>query len=256
MKNAIEIANFYYQNLFDNFSMTLEKNHFFVFSGPNNCGKTTLLRILSREIITSSDIKILGYDINHYPIDVYARMVGCIIPGEIVPKEVNIEEELYMSNSSIEEILYLVKGLKIKKILRKKIKELSSKDFLLYQIATTLARKPKILLMDSIRAYFNDKEVMDILSFIKEYQRENEITVFYIAGDLQESLLADTLFIMNERRIVLKGEPLEVLEKDNVLNKIGLRLPFMVDLSVKLRDYDLIKEIELDKVRMVDTLWK
>ena len=49
---------------------------------------------------------------------------------------------------------------------------------------------------------------------------------------------------------------MEVLEKDNILNKLGLRLPFMVDLSVKLKDYDLIKDIELNKNRMVDILWK
>ena len=30
----------------------------------------------------------------------------------------------------------------------------------------------------------------------------------------------------------------------------------MIDLSVKLRDYGLIKEIELNKNRMVENLWK
>ena len=40
-----------------------------------------------------------------------------------------------------------------------------------------------------------------------------------------------------------------------VLNKSGIRLPFMVDLSVKLRDYDLIDDVELDMDRMIDTLW-
>jgi hypothetical protein len=29
----------------------------------------------------------------------------------------------------------------------------------------------------------------------------------------------------------------------------------MIDLSVKLKDYDLLDEIELDKNRMVDKLW-
>ena len=47
-----------------------------------------------------------------------------------------------------------------------------------------------------------------------------------------------------------------MLQKDNVLNKVGLNLPFMMDLSVKLRDYDLIKNVELDMDRMVGTLWK
>ena len=51
-------------------------------------------------------------------------------------------------------------------------------------------------------------------------------------------------------------EPLKVLEKDNIINKVDLDLPFMIDLSSKLRDYDLIKEIELDKESLINKLWK
>ena len=56
--------------------------------------------------------------------------------------------------------------------------------------------------------------------------------------------------------IILEGEPLEVLQRDNIINKAGLEVPFMIDLSVKLRDYDLVSSIELDQDRMVDILWK
>ena len=48
----------------------------------------------------------------------------------------------------------------------------------------------------------------------------------------------------------------EIIEKDNIMNKAGLNLPFMIDLSVKLRDYELVNCIEQDKDRMVDLLWK
>ena len=43
---------------------------------------------------------------------------------------------------------------------------------------------------------------------------------------------------------------------DNIINKIGLNIPFMIDLSVKLRDYDLITDIETDYDRMIEALWK
>ncbi len=60
---------------------------------------------------------------------------------------------------------------------------------------------------------------------------------------------------MDKGKIVLEDEPLNIIIKDNVLNKIGLKLPFMVDLSVKLQDYNLIDDLELDVDRMVDRLW-
>ena len=64
------------------------------------------------------------------------------------------------------------------------------------------------------------------------------------------------MYILDEGKVALEGIPLEVLEKDNIINKIGLNIPFMIDLSVKLRDYDLIEDIELDKNRMIEKLWK
>ena len=54
----------------------------------------------------------------------------------------------------------------------------------------------------------------------------------------------------------MEGVSKEILIRDNILNKIGLKVPFMYDLSVKLMDYNLLGDIELDKDRMVDQLWK
>ena len=69
-------------------------------------------------------------------------------------------------------------------------------------------------------------------------------------------LISYYLYIIGNKKIILEGKPLEVLEKDNILNKVGLNIPFMADLSVKLKDYDLIDSIILDKDRMVNILWK
>ena len=256
MRNAIEIANFYYQNLFENFSLCIQENSFSVLSGPNNCGKTTLIRVLNREIITESDIHILGDFINTYEIDTYSKMVGCVIPLEYIPKENNLEEELNRININSKDKRWILKSLRITRMTRKKINDLSLKEQVLFHLAVVLAKKPRILLVDTISSYFTKNEVFQIVSFLKEYQEKEKITVLYIARDLEESLIADTLHIMSDRKICLEGSPLEVLEKDNIINKIGLRIPFMIDLSVKLKDYEVIEELYLEKDRMVNKLWK
>ena len=76
-----------------------------------------------------------------------------------------------------------------------------------------------------------------------------------ITSQLECNLLSNYTYIISNGEVVIEGYPMEVLEKDNIINKAGLNLPFMMDLSVKLRDYDLIKQIELDMDRLVDTLW-
>ena len=102
----------------------------------------------------------------------------------------------------------------------------------------------------------SSKEVKELNNVLKEYIKEYKTTIVITTIDLNNTIDADYLIIMNENKIVLEDEPLKVLEKDNVINKVSLDLPFMIDLSSKLRDYDLIKEIELDKERLINKLWK
>ena len=99
------------------------------------------------------------------------------------------------------------------------------------------------------------ESIKNFLAEIKEIKEEYGITVIMITSNLSTALMSDYMYVIDNSKIIIEGNPYNVLEKDNVLNKAGLNLPFMMDLSVKLRDYDLIKTTELDMDRMVDTLW-
>ncbi len=234
MTKIIEINNFSDDNLFENLNINVEKNKFTTISGANSCGKTTLIRILNREIITENNILLNNKNINEYTISDYTNLVQTVIPSEILFEENTLEREIKHIN--------LVKGLRIKSILNKNIKDLTIKE--------------KVLLLDNVFIYFNDKEREEIFNFLRSYQQKYNLTVVLTTIDLKDSLYTDYLYIIGNKKVILKGEPLKVLEKDNILNKVGLNIPFMADLSVKLKDYDLLDSIVLDKDRMVDILWK
>ncbi|MBQ9019654.1 MAG: ATP-binding cassette domain-containing protein [Bacilli bacterium] len=248
MTKIIEINNFSDDNLFENLNINVEKNKITTISGANSCGKTTLIRILNREIITDSNILLNNININDYTISEYISLVQTVIPFEIVFQENTLEKEI--------KNLSLVKGLRIKSILTKNIKELTIKEKLLAQVAIALDLKPQLLLLDNIFIYFNEKEKEDIFKFLRNYQKKYNLTVILTTTDLKDSLYTDYLYIIGNKKVILKGEPLKVLEKDNILNKVGLNIPFMADLSVKLKDYDLLDSIILDQNKMVDILWK
>ena len=248
MTKIIEINNFSDDNLFENLTINVEKNTITTISGSNSCGKTTLMRILSREVITNNNILLNNRSINDYTISEYTNLIQSVIPLEIIFKEKTLEKEL---NN-----LDLVKGLRIKSILNKNINDLTIKEKVLAQLAIALDNKPEILLLDNVFIYFSDKEKEEIFTFLRKYQKKYNLTVVLTTIDLKDSLYTDYLYIIGNKRIVLEGKPLEVLEKDNILNKVGLNIPFMADLSVKLKDYDLLDSIILEKDRMVDILWK
>lgn len=249
MKNSIMLYNFFDDYLFENLNILVPKDNFITISGPNNCGKTTLLRILNREIITENKIIIENRGINNYKIEEYSKIVSCVIPLETILEEETVEEELLRIDNKIDKI---VKGLKITKLLNKNINNLSDKEIVLIQIAKALLNKPEILLLDDISLYFNNKEKKDIFLFL----RKQKITIVYTTISLEDALYSDYIYIIGDKKVALEGNPLYILQKDNIINKIGLKLPFMIDLSVKLKDYELIDKQILEPKEMVDELWK
>lgn len=249
MKNSIMLYNFFDDYLFENLNILVPKDNFITISGPNNCGKTTLLRILNREIITENKIIIENRGINNYKIEEYSKIVSCVIPLETILEEETVEEELLRIDNKIDKI---VKGLKITKLLNKNTNNLSDKEIVLIQIAKALLNKPEILLLDDISLYFNNKEKKDIFLFL----RKQKITIVYTTISLGDALYSDYIYIIGDKKVALEGNPLYILQKDNIINKIGLKLPFMIDLSVKLKDYELIDKQILEPKEMVDELWK
>ena len=245
----------------NNLDISIEKNTISTFSGANNCGKTTLIRILSKLLDCESEITLENKKISDYKLEEYNEIVKSVIPKEITFDEINIEEELYnkcyLEYKEKEQIInYIIKGLKIKKILTKDIKTLNSREITLTQIAIALINKPRLLLIDSLDIYFNLEDQKTIINFLKDYISTYGLTVVITTTDLGISLETNYLYIIDKGDLVLSGAPQEVLQKDNVINKIGLNIPFMIDLSVKLRDYDLITKLETDYDRMIEALWK
>ena len=225
MKKLIELKSL---------NIVFYENKFYTISGSNNSGKTTLIRILN-----ASD-----------------NLFKAVIPFELRINRDNLLEELNYQKIDKELVDYILKGLKINGISKRPINSLSKKEIILIQIALALAKRPKALLLDSIDNYLSEDEINKLFKFLKDYQNKYTLAVINTTINLKESLLTDYLYVLHKGEVILEGEPLNVLQNDNILNRIGLEVPFMIDLSVKLRDYELISDIELDQDRMVDILWK
>ena len=260
--NCIEIIGLNYLNIFKDFSVAFEDKKFITITGPNNCGKTTLIRIIDNEYPVNNTILLYGRKQEEYKITELSNIIKTIIPLEITFIQNTIEEELYyqlplglskeIKQKKIKEV---AKDLKLTKILTKSLENLSIIEKVKLQIALAIIASPKIILLDDLSQYVELKEYYEIVKLLKKLNQEHSITIIMITNNLQCALESDYIYVIDESKIIIEGNPIEVLEKDNILNKAGLELPFMMDLSVKLRDYDLIKKIELDMDRMVDILW-
>lgn len=236
-------------------SFSFSENTFYSISGANNSGKTTFIRLLQKELYSDSII-VNKKNINNYTINELNNIIRGVIPLEIDFLSNTLIEELTTRNNNMELQDYLLKGLKIKSISKNKFNELSKREIVLSQIVIALSYKPQVLLLDSISNYLSNTDMKNLYKLLNDYRSKYNLTVITTTNKLEDTLYSDYLYIIENNEVFLEGKPLEVLEKDNILNKLGLSIPFMIDLSVKLRDYNLIDNIELDKDRMVDILWK
>ena len=261
----LEVTNLKYQNIFEDISFQVKSGQFITISGGNNCGKTTLIRILSGQLEVKETIKLLGTYIEEYPQNLWKEITGTIIPQDnpeflfdTVEEELNYTIHLFKKTEEEKKETYkeIVKKYK----LTKKQKKAPNKIPVFIKIKILLAEKmlatPQILFLDDICQELEEKEQDEFIKLLRTLQLETKIAIIMTTSDLNVSLESDYLLVMNDGKILLEGEPLTVIEKDNTLNKIGLDLPFMVDLSVKLRDYNVVDKVELNMDRMVDTIWK
>lgn len=239
--------------LFDDISIDIKENTITTISGKNNCGKTTLFRILGEP--NSYDISIDGKEKSSYSQEELDNIIQAVFPLKTFFKEKKVIDEITRNaKCKKENILFILGELNLSS--QKTIETLTPKEIIKLQIAKAIALSEKIVLIDEIDKYFTSMEVKELLLLFKECINKFNQTYIVSTTSLDNAIYTDELFIINEGKIILSGDPIEVLEKDNIINKAGLKIPFMIDLSVKLKDYDLISKIELNKEKLINSLWK
>ncbi len=258
MKEILNVENLSYLNIFSNLNISFPKEEFISISGPNNCGKTTLIRILSGQIFIKDKLIFNNEPVNERNIDKFLKKVKCIIPTEINFLYNSLEEEIlnYLNKQNKEEYNCLLKEFNLTTYKDLPFSTLKENILIKIKLLLILLENPEIIILDDLGCFFNKQEFLEVIKVIKKYQAKKQITIIMTTSNLEETLYANYLYVISGNSIYLQGPPLEVLQKDNLLNKIGLDLPFMIDLSVKLKDYELVKNIELDMNRMVNLLWK
>ena len=253
--NYIEIVGLNYKKIIENINIAFEKNKIITVSGPNNCGKTTLIRILSKQLECQNAIIINNKKLEDYSIIELNSILKTVIPMEIDFKKDKLKDELlYAVDKNL--LNELLQKFDLNKKINNKISNMSNKDIIIIQIIKSLLSKNSIILIDDLSEYLNHKEIEKIFENIRYFSNKNKNTIIYFTTDLYTSIYTDYIYVINNKEIVIEGLPLDVLKNDNVINKNGLDIPFMVDLSVKLKDYDLVSDVILNMEDMVNTLWK
>lgn len=268
MASILNINNLNYQVnenvFFKDFNLSIEKNKITSIIGPNKSGKTLLTKILCA-IIPTNDICILdGISLNKNNVLKYITKIGIVTNEFKTPflySKVKDELAYPLINLGFPEhkinkiIIKFSKFFEIEDILNKKINSLSNslKNKLLIIIA--LIHDPKVLILDDAFYNMDEKDKFFMISKLKELVKEG-LTILNLTSDLTTIYESDKVYVLNNFKIEDSGTCEEILNKDSYLSKIGIEIPFVIELSLKLKIYNLIDKIYYDIDKLEEDLWK
>ena len=118
-------------------------------------------------------------------------------------------------------------------------------------IVSELFNYSKIIFFNALNK-LDDKDIEELYNLLKS----KNIKYVNVTNNVDEVLFTSNVIIYDKEKEIISGNTLEVLKQEKLLKRIGIALPFMVELSLYLQDYNLIKEIYLDYDKLEGALWK
>lgn len=104
-------------------------------------------------------------------------------------------------------------------------------------IASIIAMEPKVLILDEPCAGLDPQGRNDILNQIKEYQAKTGNTVIFVSHSMEDvAKICDRILVMQNSKIRLQGTVDEVFSNASVMKEIGLDVPEITDVFLRLHD--------------------
>ena len=107
-------------------------------------------------------------------------------------------------------------------------------------IAGVIAMEPEVLILDEPTAGLDPEGREDILRNIQRYREAKNATIMMVSHSMSDvARLADRLLVMSGARLVMDGTPKEVFSRAQELLDMGLDIPEVTQLFMKLQQMGL-----------------
>lgn len=186
--------------------LNIEKEKVTGITGPNGCGKTTLLNIIG-----GLDKEFLGevfYDNNKFSKKVKQAITIVFQKPYLLKRTVyeNIEYPLKLRNMNKKEsktkVLDVMKKLEITDLMDKKGNKLSGGESQKVALARALVFNPKLLLLDEPTSNIDPEYIVTMENAITQFNLENKSTIIIVTHNIQQSeRLCHVVINMNRGKI-------------------------------------------------------
>lgn len=227
----------------EDLSLAVPTGRVTVLVGPNACGKSTVLRALSRLLKPSRGAVLLdGKDIHERPAKEVARTLGLLPQSSIAPQGITVadlvargrypHQSLLRQWSSSDEhaVREAMEATGVTTLSTRLVDELSGGQRQRVWVAMALAQETEILLLDEPTTFLDIAHQIELLDLFRDLNRDSGRTIVAVLHDLNHAArYADHLVAMRDGAIVGQGAPADVLSAELVEEVFGLSCRIITD---------------------------
>ena len=269
MENIVNLDGVSYSKdgkiILSNLTFDIVKGNFVSIVGSNGSGKSTLINILAGICDYNGYIAINGYYLNKRNmknirscVSVLFDDINNLAVGEFVSDELSIG----LNNLGVDElkiskmVIDIAKKFKIENILNNGVFNISNSERVKMFLASALITNPSILIMDDCLHQLSVSDKRLVLDILKDYNKNKKLTVIMVTNNMEDTYVSDRIIVLNKGSVVMDGTPLSVFKQKDKLFSYGVKIPFIIDLSLRLMDMKIINHVYVDMRKLVDDIWK
>ncbi|MGL6287512.1 ABC transporter ATP-binding protein [Aeromonas hydrophila] len=211
--------------------------------GANACGKSTLLRTLSRLLApTRGQVLLDGKSVHHTPTRMLARTLGLLPQSPIAPEGITVGDLVgrgrhphhqFMSRWSSRDDEAVANALALTKtadLIDRDMDQLSGGQRQRVWIAMALAQETDILLLDEPTTFLDVTHQIDVLDLLVDLNLQRGVTIVMVLHDLNlAARYADYLLAMKNGQVHIHGEPPKVFTREMIHTVFGLNSHIIQD---------------------------
>jgi len=220
----------------ENLSVVIPDGSFTVIVGPNACGKSTLLRALSRLLRPASgEVLLDGRAIQSYPAKEVARKLGLLPQTSLAPDGITVADLVargryphqkflqQWSRADEAAVIRAMEATKVTDLSGRLVDELSGGQRQRVWVAMVLAQETPILLLDEPTTFLDIAHQIELLELLRRLNRDEGKTIVAVLHDLNQACrYATHLIAMREGRVMAEGQPTGIVTAELVEAVFGL----------------------------------